>query len=286
MSISKTFIRGRKIQHAPVVACIFVLSFLSLTTAVAQDSDPVTAGSAQVQPGPAEHVRRYLVELIIIKNEMTEQYDAEIWDGFAVSSATTEFARAPAILASPTPSSGTVEPGPSNTGHAFTALPPQVTLAELDHLANTYRVLQADPQYRVLQHAAWLQPIVNKKEAAVINISSLPATIVASSPGESTGSVVAANLPLLERSDVFGSIRIYENRLLFVEAQVSYKEPQTGSAGRYPAAQVETNHRPLTYNIDEKRRVKLNELHYLDHPFFGVLIRVSRWENKPAAKAH
>lgn len=262
------------------MACIVVLSFLSLTTAVAQDSGPATAAGAEAQPRPAENVRQYLVELIIVKNEMTEQYDAEIWDGFAVSSATTAFAP------SPTPPGGTVEPAPFNTGHAFIALPPQVTLTELDHLANTYRVLQADPQYRVLQHAAWLQPIVNKKEAAVVNISSLPATMVAGGPGESTGRVVAANLPRLERSDVFGTIRIYENRLLFVEAQVSYKEPQTGSAGRYPATQAEAGHRPLTYKIDEKRRVKLNELHYLDHPFFGVLIRVSRWENKPAAKAH
>ena len=32
-----------------------------------------------------------------------------------------------------------------------------------------------------------------------------------------------------------------------------------------------------TFNLHEKRRVKLNEVHYFDHPYFGALVRVSRW---------
>ena len=35
---------------------------------------------------------------------------------------------------------------------------------------------------------------------------------------------------------------------------------------------------PGKYTLREKRRVKLNELHYFDHPFFGMLVRVSRYE--------
>ena len=31
----------------------------------------------------------------------------------------------------------------------------------------------------------------------------------------------------------------------------------------------------LIYRIAEKRRVLLNEVHFLDHPYFGVLVKVS-----------
>ena len=34
------------------------------------------------------------------------------------------------------------------------------------------------------------------------------------------------------------------------------------------------------YRMTEKRRLKLNEKHYFDHPKFGVLLRVSRLEDK------
>ena len=36
------------------------------------------------------------------------------------------------------------------------------------------------------------------------------------------------------------------------------------------------------YRMVEKRRLKLNELHYFDHPRFGVLLRVSRLEAEAA----
>ena len=34
----------------------------------------------------------------------------------------------------------------------------------------------------------------------------------------------------------------------------------------------------LGYRMVEKRRLKLNERHYFDHPKFGLLVQVSRLE--------
>jgi len=38
---------------------------------------------------------------------------------------------------------------------------------------------------------------------------------------------------------------------------------------------IEYSNGGVIYRINEKRRFKLNEIHYLDHPKFGLLIRIS-----------
>ena len=40
-------------------------------------------------------------------------------------------------------------------------------------------------------------------------------------------------------------------------------------------ADIEYSQGPVIYRLNEKRRFKLNETHYLDHPKFGILARVS-----------
>jgi hypothetical protein len=42
-------------------------------------------------------------------------------------------------------------------------------------------------------------------------------------------------------------------------------------------ADIEYQPEDVIYRIQEKRRFKLNEIHYLDHPRFGLIVRVSPW---------
>ncbi|MFT7525098.1 MAG: hypothetical protein ACI9LY_000230 [Arenicella sp.] len=53
-----------------------------------------------------------------------------------------------------------------------------------------------------------------------------------------------------------GWIKIYAGHLLFINLDLDYNG----------------------YRLSEKRRIKLNEKHFFDHPKFGVLIQVSRHE--------
>ena len=53
-----------------------------------------------------------------------------------------------------------------------------------------------------------------------------------------------------------GWIKIYAGHLLFINLDLDYNG----------------------YRLSEKRRIKLNEKHFFDHPKFGVLIQVSRLE--------
>ncbi len=43
----------------------------------------------------------------------------------------------------------------------------------------------------------------------------------------------------------------------------------------YMIADIEYTPESVVYRINEKRRFKLNEIHYLDHPEFGILVRIS-----------
>ncbi len=43
----------------------------------------------------------------------------------------------------------------------------------------------------------------------------------------------------------------------------------------YMIADIEYQSDSVIYRINEKRRFKLKDIHYLDHPKFGVLVRVS-----------
>ncbi len=59
-------------------------------------------------------------------------------------------------------------------------------------------------------------------------------------------------------SDVEGVVRLQRGEYLHVIVDMEYRAPDG-----------------TVHTLREKRRVKFNEVHYLDHPAFGVLIRVS-----------
>lgn len=63
----------------------------------------------------------------------------------------------------------------------------------------------------------------------------------------------SAAYTVIER-DVKGYIKVYADRLLFANIDIDYKG----------------------FRMQEKRRLKLNEKHFFDHPKFGVLMQVSR----------
>lgn len=52
--------------------------------------------------------------------------------------------------------------------------------------------------------------------------------------------------------------------------------PDMTGIGQMPDGVIESLSNPVIYRLHEKRRFKLNETHYLDHPKFGILFRISR----------
>lgn len=60
-----------------------------------------------------------------------------------------------------------------------------------------------------------------------------------------------------------GFVKVYADQLLFANIDLEFQG----------------------YRMNEKRRLKLNERHYFDHPRFGILMQVSRLEKPKEEKA-
>lgn len=134
--------------------------------------------------------------------------------------------------------------------HSAGSLPPLQASPHdprLKHLEPTARLqaeaarLASNGPYELLLRAAWRQPGLDRQQAFFIDAGDLDA-----------GS---------RQKGLSGRVRLILSRYLHLETDLRYN----GSA------EVEDS----VYQIHETRLLRSGELNYLDHPAFGVLVRVS-----------
>ena len=112
-------------------------------------------------------------------------------------------------------------------------------LQSADHLLNAeYNQLRARRRYRPLLHEAWVQSVAPNSKSRPVRIF------------QKGG--VPGNFP------VNGYVSLERGHYLHLSVNLEY------DAG----GQV--------YTLDQRRRLRLNELNYLDHPKFGVIATVNR----------
>lgn len=103
-------------------------------------------------------------------------------------------------------------------------------------LYESYAKLGQGQNYQSLMHIAWIQGAKKNRLSSAVKIANADRTID-------------------------GFFRIQRGNLIYMIADIEY------SPSSYAG--------PVIYRLNEKRRFKLNEIHYLDHPKFGILARVS-----------
>ena len=215
------------------------------------NSDTTSVDSVE-PPNPVISEKRYRVEVIVFNYLGPISSNGEIWHRVSPFEFSPESYR-------PEPM---VEEEDSNELINEPSSPIEFT--ELEALLPYLSKLHADSRYEVVTYMAWTQPLYEKKESIPVQLTS------------STGVEPINEITPFTKSALTGSAQLFENRLLFVDIDikndfdsglVDFSDPT--SAIESPAG---------THRIQEKRRVKLNEIHYFDHPFFGALFRVSREE--------
>lgn len=108
--------------------------------------------------------------------------------------------------------------------------------------------------HQVLLHRRWRQPASSKSSGAY----------------RVRGNVDGSR-PVLD-----GYIRLLRGRYLHLEVDLTMSEARQP---QYPGAfNPDASPAAASYHLQEKRRVRQTELHYFDHPRFGVLARVTRHE--------
>jgi len=229
-------------------ACLSVTTLLVVALLVAT---PQTADAEQ---------RWYQVEVIVFRDlapDSTEEWP--LTPGYPDIESSINLAEGPelsaAALDAGEQTTRKLEPGDASAltpAIAYAALKPdELTLQDL------YQHLQHSGSYRPLLYQAWQQPGLGRTEASTVHLQAQddPTT------------------DALRRPRVDGVLTLRTSHFLHVDADlVLYigDLPHSGNAEMV--------------RLTETRRVKLNEIHYLDNPLFGVLVKVSPVQMEPVAE--
>ena len=120
--------------------------------------------------------------------------------------------------------------------------------------------------HRVLRHFAWRQPGLDDANAVPIrvNLGQRTTLFVPDAAADGARFLPASPSPREDRpreaasTTVAGTLRVRLGRFLHLEAALAYNDPDTGTG----------------YRLDESRKMRSRELHYLDNPRFGLLTRI------------
>jgi hypothetical protein len=174
----------------------------------------------------------------------------------------------------------------------------QVLRAEELQLTDHIKSLEHNNAKKVLLHVGWRQPLQENAAGVPVHIysHSNDQSIESDKPGTIPDTVnaqpeVLNNLPdqennpvnaeneLVGRAENFidGTITLILTRYLHLKTHMLYFNPNVDLA-RQIAEQDNSTPVVDRFLLKESRRVKRKELHYLDHPYFGILARVTRYE--------
>jgi hypothetical protein len=157
-----------------------------------------------------------------------------------------------------------------------------------NRLEGINRVLRLSREYRPVYHVSWQQPGLDGNQAKPVHVQA-----------REQGNLFELTLPPELVTDpmpldfyepveliIDGALRIRSSLYLYVDLDmVLFRTPPVTEKPE-PVGVVEETSGQLPLKIDESveyvrltesRRIRLNELHYFDHPLFGVILQVSRY---------
>ena len=161
-------------------------------------------------------------------------------------------------------------------------LMPYLALPKQDYrLGGVRRVLELSSVYRPLLHVAWQQPGLDVRDVRAIHLDNTRFEKKTAEQDEPPA-VEDWNQPeYIPPAKVFdGIIRLRKSRFLHLDVDFAYFPDVLEQPGLQVRDETAGNVRLSTdyVRLTESRRVKPDELHYFDHPLFGLIIQVRRLE--------
>lgn len=264
------------------ILALTTLFIAAIQPGFGQSGEPVSNGQ---QADTRQDRKEYLVEIIVFRYLGPDSSAGEDFDSLYVSD---YFPPAPFDI------------------EEYTRVREAVSYTELDYLSDALERLSADRQYAVMTKLAWVQPLLNKEEAIDVEIGDgAPASnlypdtdtpAVGSEnqePGQNLDQKLREGLDRELQQELSGTVRVYGDYLLFVDLDLRAELPREPGGpdmaspgesgfetiiGSGTAASRETAPRSNVFHIAEKRRIKLEEFHYFDHPYIGAIVSVTRHE--------
>lgn len=119
-------------------------------------------------------------------------------------------------------------------------------------LGTTFNRLKAISAYEAVLHGGWIQPGLAETEAQPFDLA------------------------LLGAMNPRGTVKVHLSRFLHITLDLTLERPNAASNAPTPIGDglSEVTFGPR-YHLSTTRSVRSGELHYFDHPAFGVLVRVT-----------
>ena len=154
----------------------------------------------------------------------------------------------------------------------FRLLPP-----DSYHLNEAAVKISQTGQFRILKHVAWRQPGLEKSVALPILLQE----VFLPQETDDGNSPQPASAPLYTSARLDGLVTVSLSRYLHLETNLRYAitglaQPQEIQQTYISSQQSEflPSEKPsvVVYHLQQKRRMRSKELHYIDHPVIGMLV--------------
>lgn len=193
-------------------------------------------GASTAEP-PGQSDTRYSVELVIFRPTAPLGV-AEDWPSEARAVATQ-------AAAPESGESGPETPVPASGGKISVS----ALSSALFKLAGIESGLQRSRAYEVLGHVGWIQAAVPRGSGLAVDVSQLG----------------------LEGASIKGTAAVERGKYLYLRLNLAYTPTDPSPSLVGTAAPTG----PVTFTLDQVRRVRSFERHYFDHPAFGVIAMVA-----------
>lgn len=231
----------------------------------------------------AEEMRYYDVEVIVIENISEKAHNAENWPlqvNLALPEKTIQLGQ---------PFSAEWLPKDADFKSSYKLLKPKTY-----QLIKEVEKISESKTQRVILHTAWRQPGLDKKLSLPVYFKreiQAPVAIeeedIASQNKDETASTNETTIDSSEADTtpfiLEGILRVTLARYLHLEAELAYsKKPPETMDTENPFAVLddenirnEIKKKGIIHLKQKRRRIRSNELHYIDHPVLGILVRMT-----------
>ncbi|MCI0400159.1 MAG: peptidoglycan binding protein CsiV [Gammaproteobacteria bacterium] len=256
-------------------------------------------GAPVCAPGQisAEEDLWYQLELIVFE-QLKPDANGESWPsnpGFPDLDGSIELiSDVPEFLDADSQGSGQSAGPPVTVPMAFHPLQP----SELG-LADVEVLLKKSSRYNPIYQVAWRQPEFAPADARAVHVAATDiappsAGEVAVAPDQSVdegkGLHSLSGFAPADSARVDGIVRLRKTKYLHVDVDLVYFLPEylrhdaIAMGGTHlSSGAVLTDQQSMYVRLTESRKIRVNELHYFDHPLFGVLLKVTLYQPEGAS---
>jgi hypothetical protein len=227
--------------------------------------------AAMAEEATPEQPRWFQVELIFFE-QLEPAATGEIWSEPKTEAATER----PVMELAPPLQPIVLQDNPGITPRAFQLLnPSNFAMSDLSQKLLNSR------QYRILSHIAWRQPTVELANSRAVHVHDELMQEKEPVPGSNERRVLN-NLAEPAEQEVKikgfdGTVTVSLSRYLHLSTDITYYNPEVYLAEQIAQQNIDAPNIEH-FRLVESRRMRSKEIHYIDHPYFGIIALITRHE--------